>query len=112
MARLFGTDGVRGLANDELTVDLALRLAQAAAVVLGQGRVADGRRASGRRPVAVVARDPRVSGEFLSAAVGALLNVACSTPGSNASADCGVGSSTISGSTCGGLAISGSVRVS
>ncbi len=71
MARLFGTDGVRGLANDELTVDLALRLAQAAAVVLGQGRVADGRRASGRRPVAVVARDPRVSGEFLSAAVAA-----------------------------------------
>jgi phosphoglucosamine mutase len=71
MARLFGTDGVRGLANGELTVDLALRLAQAAAVVLGKGRVADGRRASGRRPVAVIARDPRVSGEFLSAAVAA-----------------------------------------
>jgi phosphoglucosamine mutase len=71
MPRLFGTDGVRGLANDELTVELALGLAQAAAVVLGKGRFADGRRASGRRPVAVLARDPRVSGEFISAAVAA-----------------------------------------
>ncbi|MCU1535617.1 MAG: phosphoglucosamine mutase [Glaciihabitans sp.] len=69
MPRLFGTDGVRGLANADLTVELALGLAQAAAVVLGKGRVADGRRASGRRPIAVVARDPRISGEFLSAAV-------------------------------------------
>ncbi|GAB2465803.1 phosphoglucosamine mutase [Conyzicola lurida] len=71
MPRLFGTDGVRGLANDELTVELSLGLAQAAAVVLGKGRFADGRRASGRRPIAVVARDPRVSGEFISAAVSA-----------------------------------------
>jgi phosphoglucosamine mutase len=71
MPRLFGTDGVRGLANDELTVELALGLSQAAAVVLGKGRFADGRRASGRRPIAVVARDPRVSGEFISAAVAA-----------------------------------------
>lgn len=71
MARLFGTDGVRGLANETLTVELSLRLAQAAAVVLGKGRHADGRRASGRRPVAVVARDPRISGEFISAAVAA-----------------------------------------
>ena len=69
MPRLFGTDGVRGLANSDLTVELALGLAQAAAVVLGKGRVADGRRASGRRPVAVIARDPRISGDFLSAAV-------------------------------------------
>jgi phosphoglucosamine mutase len=68
---LFGTDGVRGLANADLTVDLALNLARAAAVVLGEGRMADGRRASGRRPIAVVARDPRVSGEFLSSAVSA-----------------------------------------
>jgi phosphoglucosamine mutase len=71
MPRLFGTDGVRGLANRELTVELALGLAQAAAVVLGQGRVADGRRASGRRPTAVIARDPRVSGEFLVGAISA-----------------------------------------
>ncbi len=68
---LFGTDGVRGLANGPLTADLALSLAQAAAVVLGQGRVAEARRARGRRLTAVVARDPRISGEFLSAAVAA-----------------------------------------
>ncbi|WP_026059890.1 phosphoglucosamine mutase [Microbacterium yannicii] len=66
---LFGTDGVRGLANGPLTADLALSLAQATAVVLGQGRSAEARRAAGRRLTAVVARDPRVSGEFLSAAV-------------------------------------------
>jgi phosphoglucosamine mutase len=74
MARLFGTDGVRGLANRDVTVELALGLAQAAAVVLGKGHVADGRRASGRRPVAVIARDPRISGEFISAAVAAGLS--------------------------------------
>lgn len=68
---LFGTDGVRGLANGPLTADLALTLAQATAVVLGQGRTADARRAAGRRLTAVVARDPRISGEFLSAAVAA-----------------------------------------
>ncbi|WP_394552949.1 phosphoglucosamine mutase [Agromyces sp. MMS24-JH15] len=71
MPRLFGTDGVRGLANRELTADLALGLAQAAAAVLTQGRHADALRAAGRRPVAVVARDPRISGEFLTAAVSA-----------------------------------------
>jgi phosphoglucosamine mutase len=71
MPRLFGTDGVRGLANETLTVELSLRLAQAAAVVLGKGRYAEGRRASGRRPVAVLARDPRVSGEFIASAVAA-----------------------------------------
>ncbi|WP_419818462.1 phosphoglucosamine mutase [Glaciibacter flavus] len=69
MPRLFGTDGVRGLANRELTADLALGLAQASAFVLTQGRRAEERRAEGRRPVAVVARDPRVSGEFITAAV-------------------------------------------
>ncbi|MDR7112945.1 phosphoglucosamine mutase [Microbacterium trichothecenolyticum] len=66
---IFGTDGVRGLANGSLTADLALSLAQATAVVLGQGRSAEARRAAGKRLTAVVARDPRVSGEFLSAAV-------------------------------------------
>lgn len=66
---LFGTDGVRGLANGTLTADLALTLAQATAVVLGQGRIAEARTASGKRLTAVLARDPRVSGAFLSAAV-------------------------------------------
>ncbi|GAB2979569.1 phosphoglucosamine mutase [Frigoribacterium salinisoli] len=71
MPRLFGTDGVRGLANRELTAALALGLAQASAVVLTKGHHAESRRAEGRRPVAVVARDPRISGEFLTAAVAA-----------------------------------------
>ncbi|WP_375387328.1 phosphoglucosamine mutase [uncultured Amnibacterium sp.] len=66
MPRLFGTDGVRGLANREVTAELALALAQAAAHVLG-----DGPRSEGRRPLAVLARDPRISGEFISAAVAA-----------------------------------------
>lgn len=64
MARLFGTDGVRGLANVDITAELALRLSVAAAHVLGAQA-----RAAGRRPKAVVGRDPRASGEFLSAAV-------------------------------------------
>ena len=64
MARLFGTDGVRGLANRDLTAELALDLSVAAAHVLGEaGEFA------GHRPVAVVGRDPRASGEFLEAAV-------------------------------------------
>jgi phosphoglucosamine mutase len=70
--RLFGTDGVRGLANgDIVTADLALGLAQAAARVLTRGRHADQLKAEGRRPKAVLARDPRVSGEFIAAAVAA-----------------------------------------
>ncbi|OJX65873.1 MAG: phosphoglucosamine mutase [Micrococcales bacterium 73-13] len=71
MTRLFGTDGVRGLANGDITAQLALDLAQAAASVLTRGRHADENRAAGRRPTAVLARDPRISGEFLSAAVAA-----------------------------------------
>ena len=39
MARLFGTDGVRGVANTELTCELAYRLGQAAAVFLGKNIV-------------------------------------------------------------------------
>ena len=66
MGRLFGTDGVRGLANDHLTVELAVSLAQAAAIALARTT-----REAGRRPRAVLARDPRVSGEFLGAAVAA-----------------------------------------
>ena len=71
MSSLFGTDGVRGLANDALTADLALHLAQAASQVLTQGRHADEVRSEGRKPRAIVARDPRISGEFLAAAVSA-----------------------------------------
>ncbi len=62
MGRLFGTDGVRGVANRELTAELALALGAAAA-----RRLADTK--GGRRRVAVVGRDPRASGEMLEAAV-------------------------------------------
>jgi phosphoglucosamine mutase len=56
LGRLFGTDGVRGLANADLTPELALGLAASAARVLGAR-------------TAVVGRDPRASGEMLEAAV-------------------------------------------
>jgi len=61
MSRLFGTDGVRGRANDDLTPELATAVAVASAHVLGE--------AASRRPLAVVGRDPRASGEMLEAAV-------------------------------------------
>ncbi|MER5439331.1 phosphoglucosamine mutase [Streptomyces sp. NPDC002790] len=64
MGRLFGTDGVRGVANADLTAELALGLSVAAAHVLGEAGSFEG-----HRPVAVVGRDPRASGEFLEAAV-------------------------------------------
>jgi phosphoglucosamine mutase len=64
VGRLFGTDGVRGLANGELTAELALDLSVAAAHVLGEAGAF-----RGHRPLAVVGRDPRASGEFLEAAV-------------------------------------------
>ncbi|PWI43703.1 phosphoglucosamine mutase [Streptomyces sp. ICBB 8177] len=64
MGRLFGTDGVRGVANADLTAELALGLSVAAAHVLGEAGTFEG-----HRPVAVVGRDPRASGEFLEAAV-------------------------------------------
>ncbi|MFI0940412.1 phosphoglucosamine mutase [Streptomyces sp. NPDC021020] len=64
MGRLFGTDGVRGIANADLTAEMALGLSVAAAHVL-----AEAGSFAGHRPVAVVGRDPRASGEFLEAAV-------------------------------------------
>ncbi|MET9848678.1 phosphoglucosamine mutase [Streptomyces ossamyceticus] len=64
MGRLFGTDGVRGVANADLTAELALGLSVAAAHVLAEAGTFEG-----HKPVAVVGRDPRASGEFLEAAV-------------------------------------------
>lgn len=69
MSRLFGTDGVRGLANAELTPELAMSVASAAARVLYD-------RDDSRRRVALVGRDPRASGEMLEAAVTAGLTSA------------------------------------
>jgi phosphoglucosamine mutase len=65
VGRIFGTDGVRGLANRDVTAELALDLAVSAAHVLGDA----GAFATARRPTAVVGRDTRASGEFLAAAV-------------------------------------------
>ena len=88
-ARLFGTDGVRGLANADLTPHLALSLATAAAKVLverrpmaadlpvagvevpGGSKVAVASPEPSGHPLAVVGRDPRASGEMLEAAVAA-----------------------------------------
>ncbi|MFF0635566.1 phosphoglucosamine mutase [Nocardia sp. NPDC004151] len=67
MGRLFGTDGVRGLANGSLSPELALQVSAAAAQVLSRGK---------KRAVAVVGRDPRASGEMLEAAVTAGLTSA------------------------------------
>ncbi|MFB9566914.1 phosphoglucosamine mutase [Saccharopolyspora hordei] len=69
MSRLFGTDGVRGLANDDLTPELAMSVAAAAARVLYD-------RDGSQRRVALVGRDPRASGEMLEAAVTAGLTSA------------------------------------
>jgi phosphoglucosamine mutase len=80
MGRLFGTDGVRGVAGKDLTARLATDLAAAAAGVLtgaqGDERVGGhagddpgARERAARRPVAVIGRDPRASGDFLEAGV-------------------------------------------
>ena len=78
MGHLFGTDGIRGAAGRDLTAGLAMDIAASAASVLTEsdapvsGPVARGKggaQGSGRRPFAVVGRDPRASGEFLEAAV-------------------------------------------
>jgi len=61
---LFGTDGVRGLANKDLTAETALNLAVAAAHILGEVGAFEG-----HRPRAIVGQDSRASGEFLEAAV-------------------------------------------
>ncbi|WP_433578006.1 phosphoglucosamine mutase [Nocardia brasiliensis] len=60
MGRLFGTDGIRGLANESLSPELAMRVSGAAAQILSRGK---------QRPLAVVGRDSRASGEMLEAAV-------------------------------------------
>ena len=56
MGRLFGTDGVRGVANKELTPKLAFELGRAGAAVLGH---------SGKRPIIVIGKDTRLSGDML-----------------------------------------------
>src|SRR5580658_5467162 len=66
MGRLFGTDGVRGVAGIDLTAQLAMDLAVAAVPVLVPAAT---RSNHAMRPVAVIGRDSRASGDFLEAAV-------------------------------------------
>lgn len=66
MPKVFGTDGVRGLANRQVTAELALDLSVAAArVIVDRGDYEPTR----ERPLAVVGRDPRISGQILEHAV-------------------------------------------
>jgi phosphoglucosamine mutase len=67
--RLFGTDGVRGLANGLLTAELATNLGVAAAQVLGERGEFSSHKSD--RPFAIVGRDPRASGDFLQSAISA-----------------------------------------
>lgn len=62
MGRLFGTDGVRGVANSELTPELAFRLGRAATYLFGQEH---------ENPVVIIGRDTRISGQMLEAALAA-----------------------------------------
>ena len=70
MPRLFGTDGARGVANSELTCELAMKIGRAAAVVLaGAGK---------SRPKILIGQDPRISSQMLEAALTAgICSVGC-----------------------------------
>ena len=95
MGKYFGTDGVRGVANTELTCDLAYKLGRAGGYVLAQGK---------DKVKVIVGKDTRVSGDMLEAAlVAGLMSVGCDvvtvgvipTPGvayltKKYEADCGV----------------------
>ncbi len=62
MGRLFGTDGVRGVANSELTPELAFNLGKAGAYVLSKDQ---------QRPIVLIAKDTRISGDMLEDAISA-----------------------------------------
>lgn len=61
MGKLFGTDGIRGVANETLTAPLAYRIGQAAAISLAAGKQI--------RPMVVVGKDTRISGDMLESAL-------------------------------------------
>jgi phosphoglucosamine mutase len=63
MGRLFGTDGVRGIANSELTCELAMQIGRAAAMVLTQEVSA--------RPKVLIGMDTRASSDMIEAAISA-----------------------------------------
>ena len=63
MGRLFGTDGVRGIANKDLTNELAMQIGKAAAEILIKNTTAD------TKPVVMIGKDTRASGDMLEAAL-------------------------------------------
>ena len=63
MGRLFGTDGVRGIANKDLTNDLAMQIGRAAAEILIKNK------SDGTKPVVMIGKDTRASGDMLEAAL-------------------------------------------
>jgi len=69
MGKLFGTDGVRGVANKELTAELAYKLGRAAAYYLSRDR-----KEKGKKPLFLIGKDTRVSGDMLEAALAAGIN--------------------------------------
>ena len=71
MSRLFGTDGVRGVANVDLTSELALQIGRAAAMVLLK-------ESKSAKPTVLIGKDTRASGDMLEAALTAgLCSVGC-----------------------------------
>ena len=77
MARMFGTDGVRGVAGTELTIELAMKLGQAGAYVLTKEK--------SHQPTIIIGCDTRISGGMLA---NALMAGICSV-GANATIVCG-----------------------
>ena len=70
MGRIFGTDGVRGIANEKLDVELALAISRAAGIII--------KTETKEKPKVIVGRDTRLSGTMLEAAVAAgLSSVGC-----------------------------------
>ncbi|MGD9559977.1 MAG: phosphoglucosamine mutase [Oscillospiraceae bacterium] len=61
MARLFGTDGIRGIANEDINAELAMSIGRATAAALAQGRR--------RRPLVVIGKDTRLSSDMLESAL-------------------------------------------
>ena len=63
MGRLFGTDGVRGVANTELTCEMAMMIGRAAAMVL--------EKYGSHRPKIIIGKDTRISSDMLEASLAA-----------------------------------------
>ena len=63
MGRIFGTDGVRGIANKDLSIDLAMDIGRAAAMVVEES--------IGKQPLFLVGMDTRLSGDMLESAIAA-----------------------------------------